>query len=117
MELLKTISVRSTFLLHACRKWFPPIAPASPSPLTTMTLSSGLASFTPVANASARPWVVWSVLQSMYPGSRDAHPIPDTMAVLSLSSFSASIALMMDFIINPCPQPGHHMCGSVFFLR
>ena len=30
----------------------------SPSPVTSHTSSSGLASFTPVANAGARPWIV-----------------------------------------------------------
>ena len=33
---------------------------ASPSPVTTHTLSSGLATLTPVATAGARPWMVWN---------------------------------------------------------
>jgi hypothetical protein len=37
----------------------PPIDSASPSPVTTHTVSSGLDSFTPVAMAGARPWMVW----------------------------------------------------------
>jgi hypothetical protein len=31
----------------------------SPSPVTIQTSSFGLASFTPVATAGARPWIVW----------------------------------------------------------
>ncbi len=34
------------------------MAELSPSPVMTMTVSSGLAIFTPVAKAMARPWVV-----------------------------------------------------------
>ena len=32
---------------------------ASPSPVTTQTLRSGLVTLRPVANAGARPWMVW----------------------------------------------------------
>jgi hypothetical protein len=39
--------------------WLPPIDSASPSPVMIHTSSSGLASFTPVAIAGARPWMVW----------------------------------------------------------
>ena len=32
---------------------------ASPSPVMTQTESSGRATFKPVANAGARPWMLW----------------------------------------------------------
>ncbi len=40
---------KAAFLLAACIKWLPPMADASPSPVTTMTLSSGFAILMPVA--------------------------------------------------------------------
>jgi len=46
-------------------KWLPPIPDMSPSPVKTMTESSGRASFTPVAKAMARPWVVCRPSASM----------------------------------------------------
>ena len=42
-----------------CIVWLPPIESPSPSPVTIQTSSSGLASLMPVANAGARPWMVW----------------------------------------------------------
>jgi hypothetical protein len=48
----------------AWTRWLPPIAMASPSPMTVMTVMSGWASLMPVANAVARPWVVWRVFMS-----------------------------------------------------
>ena len=54
----------SMFRRQAWMKWFPPIAVASPSPLTTRTCLSGFAILIPVAKPSARPWVVCSVLKS-----------------------------------------------------
>ena len=45
---------RSTWI-----RWLPPIDRPSPSPVTTQTLSSGRATLRPVANAGARPWIVW----------------------------------------------------------
>ena len=82
-------------------KWFPPIAVASPSPLTTMTRLSGFAILIPVANPSARPCVVCSVLKSTYPGSRDAQPMPDTRATSSLAIFIASTARRRDLKTIP----------------
>ena len=45
---------RSTWI-----RWLPPIDIASPSPVAIHTSSSGRASFSPVATAGARPWMVW----------------------------------------------------------
>ena len=53
------MTVRSMLRRAAWMKWFPPIAKRSPSPEKTTTLSSGFASFMPVAKGIARPWVVW----------------------------------------------------------
>ena len=39
--------------------WLPPIDSASPSPVATQTSSSGRVTFSPVATAGARPWMVW----------------------------------------------------------
>ncbi len=39
--------------------WLPPIERPSPSPVTSHTESLGLAILMPVANAGARPWIVW----------------------------------------------------------
>ena len=50
----------SMFLLMAWMKWFPPMAKASPSPLTCQMQRSGLATFIPVAIAVARPWMLWN---------------------------------------------------------
>ncbi len=58
MLLLMHMTVMSRFRLHPLMKWFPPMAPRSPSPVKTTTLSSGLDSFSPVANAIGLPWVV-----------------------------------------------------------
>jgi hypothetical protein len=56
-----TIAVMSMLRRAAWMKWLPPIDNASPSPMGTITFSSGLLSLTPVAKASARPWIVCSV--------------------------------------------------------
>ena len=42
----------------AWMKWFPPIASASPSPVTTQTISSGRETLSPEAKEGARPWSV-----------------------------------------------------------
>jgi hypothetical protein len=41
-------------------KWLPPMERASPSPVMTHTLRSGLAALMPVAIAGARPWIEWN---------------------------------------------------------
>ena len=39
-------------------KWLPPMASASPSPVTTQIWSSGRDSLRPAAKEGARPWIV-----------------------------------------------------------
>ncbi len=95
------MTVMSMLRRQAWMKWFPPIAVASPSPLTTMTFLSGFAIFRPVAKGRARPCVVCSVFQSMYPGSRDAHPIPETSAMSSLGILRESTARRSDLKTIP----------------
>ena len=46
-------------------RWLPPIESASPSPVTTQIERSGRVSFSPVAIAGARPWIVWKPYVSM----------------------------------------------------
>ncbi len=58
MLLLNIMVVKSIFRLHAWIKWLPPIAAQFPSPVTTITVRDGLATFIPVANANALPCVV-----------------------------------------------------------
>ena len=65
MLLLKMMVVRSMLRRQAWMKWLPPMAVASPSPVMTMTFSSGCASLMPVAKGSARPWAVCRVLKFM----------------------------------------------------
>ena len=52
--------MKSMFRRAAWMKWLPPMAVRSPSPENTVTVSSGFASFSPVANGKARPCVVWN---------------------------------------------------------
>ena len=65
MLLLKMMVVKSMLRRLAWMKWLPPIAVASPSPVMTSTFSSGCASLIPVANGSALPCAVWTVLKFM----------------------------------------------------
>ena len=56
------LSIGGNHLIHALRrmawmKWLPPMASASPSPVTTQTLRSGREVARPVAIAGARPWI------------------------------------------------------------
>ena len=62
----------------------PPIAIASPSPMTVITVISGFASLMPVANVRALPWVVWMLPTSTYTGNLPEHPIPATRTTSSL---------------------------------
>ena len=55
----------STLRRSTCSRWLPPIDRPSPSPTTTQTSSSGLASLMPVATAGARPWMVWKPYVAM----------------------------------------------------
>ena len=87
------MTVMSTFRRQPLMKWFPPIAPRSPSPVNTTTLRSGLESLSPVANAIALPWVVWSASELMYSGILEEHPMPPTKAVLSRGRSSSLKAL------------------------
>ena len=57
-SLLNRSTFTSTLRRSRCSRWLPPMLSPSPSPVTSHTSSSGLASFTPVANAGARPWMV-----------------------------------------------------------
>ena len=57
MRLLNSSTVMFTLRRSAWMRWLPPIDSASPSPVTTQTLTSGLVSATPVAMAGARPWI------------------------------------------------------------
>ena len=87
-------------------KWLPPMAARSPSPVKTTTLRFGFAILTPVANAMARPWVVWSESVRMYPGARDEQPIPETKTVSSFFQPIWSIAASVQLMIVPFPQTG-----------
>ena len=40
-------------------RWLPPMDRASPSPVAIQTVRSGCTHLMPVANAGARPWIVW----------------------------------------------------------
>src|SRR3989304_1286966 len=55
MKLFSTMTVMSMLRRQAWMKWFPPIAVASPSPLTTITRLSGPAAFRPPAGGGGRP--------------------------------------------------------------
>ena len=58
MRLLSRMILRPTLRRMAWMKWLPPMASASPSPVTTQTDSSGRAIFSPLAIAGARPWML-----------------------------------------------------------
>ena len=55
MRLLKSSSFRSMFRRMAWMKWLPPMASASPSPVTIQTISSGRETLSPEAKDGARP--------------------------------------------------------------
>ncbi len=103
----------SMFRRAAWMKWFPPMAVASPSPVTTMTVRSGRAIFTPVAKVIARPCVVWSVFTSTYPGVRLEQPMPETMQISSRERPIRSIARRIALRTIPSPQPGHQISGNL----
>jgi hypothetical protein len=63
--LLNIKILRFTFRRSAWIRWLPPIDSASPSPVTTHTVRSGLAVAIPVASAGARPWIPWKPYVSM----------------------------------------------------
>src|SRR5674476_741274 len=111
------MAVRFRLRRAAWIKWLPPMAVASPSPMTTITWSLGLASLTPVAKVKARPWVVWSVLKSTYTLIRPAQPIPVTRTMSSLANPVRSIALISAPRTMPLPHPGHQTWGNFFSWR
>ncbi len=89
-----------------------PIDAASPSPTTIRYFLSGWASFSPVAMASARPWVapklspphvakVW----------RPTQPMPVPKITSSCLSPSSSMAWSSQFSIMPIPQPWQALVG------
>src|SRR5690554_1800893 len=92
------------------------MAAQSPSPVKTITSSSGRANFTPVAKAKARPWVVCRVSNFIYPGARLEQPIPDTTAVLKGSRSWRCIARSTEPRIMPWPHPAHQIWGSFSIL-
>ena len=55
MRLLNISILMSMLRRMAWMKWLPPMASASPSPVTTQTCSSGRESLSPVAKDGARP--------------------------------------------------------------
>ena len=55
MRLLNSSILRSRFRRIAWMKWLPPMASASPSPVTIHTCSSGRETLRPEANDGARP--------------------------------------------------------------
>ena len=89
------------------------MAERSPSPVNTTTLRSGFAILTPVANASALPWVVCKESVVIYPGARDEHPIPETKTVSSISHPISSTAFTVQFITVPLPHPAQKIWGSL----
>ena len=54
-SLLNSKILMSRLRRIACNRWLPPIERPSPSPVTTHTERSGRDTFSPVANAGARP--------------------------------------------------------------
>jgi hypothetical protein len=60
MRLLNITTRMSTLRRMEWRMWLPPMESASPSPVTTHTISSGRASLSPVAMVGARPWIEWN---------------------------------------------------------
>ncbi len=111
MKLFINTYVMSMLRRQAWMKWFPPMAVRSPSPLYTTTLSSGFASFRPVANGIARPCVVWKESRFRYPATLPEQPIPETTATLSRSSPLDSSAWAKQLTVVPIPHPGHQMWG------
>ena len=105
------------FLLAACIRWLPPIAKRSPSPLITATFNLGLAIFTPVANAIARPCVVWKASDFIYPEALPAQPIPETTTSLSMSKSKSFRAWAKEFSNIPSPHPSHQMWGILSVLK
>src|SRR5579884_1249457 len=110
-SLLNRRHVTSMFLRAAWMRWLPPMARPSPSPVMTMTVSSGRASLRPVAKAGARPWVAWRVQKSIIPGSRLLQPMPATTATRSWGRPTRSMARRSAPATIPWLQPGHRTWG------
>ena len=97
------------FLLHACMKWFPPIAAQSPSPVKTITFKSGFASF--YAGGKCQRSSMGGVECVKIQISRRMGRTPDSgyYADFSLANLRLSIARTTAPVIMPFPHPGHHM--------
>jgi len=65
LKLLSTSTVRPMFRRAAASRWAPPI-PVPPSPMMTITFSSGRASLMPVAYVMLRPCRPWKALVTKY---------------------------------------------------
>ena len=106
------MAVISIFRRAACMKWLPPMARASPSPMGTKRVSSGLESFTPVAKARARPCRVCREWKSTYPEILAEQPIHEIMTISFMLSSCSYTAHNSELRIVPWTQPGHHIWGK-----
>src|SRR2546430_6401843 len=89
-----------------------PIDAASPSPTTIRYFLSGWASLSPVAMASARPWVAPKLSPPQVAKVwRPTQPIPVPKITSSCLSPSSSMAWSSQFSIMPIPQPWQALVG------
>src|SRR5580658_8888156 len=93
-------------------KWPIPIAYPSPSPPAAMTVSAGLASFTPTACASSRPWRAWMPLISRKLWIDPEHPIPPTRTRSWVGTFISRAAFLSAARTPKSPHPGHQIGGT-----
>src|SRR5271155_2321118 len=91
-----------------------PIAYPSPSPPAAMTVSAGLASFTPIAWARRRPCSAWIPLISRKLWIEPEQPIPPTSTRSWVATFISSAAFLRAARTPKSPQPGHQMGGTGF---
>src|SRR2546427_4579303 len=72
-----------------------------------MTVSSGFASFAPVATGSARPWIPWNPYVDRKPGKFEEHPIPLTTSTCQGGSASTWRVFVRALSTAKSPHPGH----------
>ncbi len=78
LKLLNTSRVSPMLRRAAVRKCAPPM-PVPPSPMMTITWSSGRASLIPVAYVKLRPWSPWKALVAKYWSESPAQPMSVTI--------------------------------------
>src|SRR6516162_10330418 len=119
-SLSMTTSVILMFLRAVWVKWLPPMENASPSQLKAKTCRSGRDRETPLAKASARPWMKWAPCACTKYGKRLEQPMPEIVVIFSCHSLRFSINLKYSASTEKSPQPGHHVGWSAaisFFVR